>query len=58
MNFIPKHEMHDKAIERYQLLRVQLDDHISKVEFENWTKTLVPPKNDQSDKSEVVIPLD
>lgn len=52
MDFInkwQKHELHDKSVERYQILRQQLDDHISGQEFANWTKSIA----EASDRSEM-----
>jgi len=49
MNFIPKHERHDKAIERYEKLLKILDSHISRSEFDSWTKSI----SDGGDKGEI-----
>lgn len=57
MNFIPKHEFHDKSVTAYNELRQNLDDHIAKVEFENWQKSFsdLGDKGETKDATETLI---
>jgi hypothetical protein len=48
MNFIPQHEKHKDVIEKYQKLKLTLDNHISKTEFEKWLNNINDMNNNEA----------